>query len=99
MHLGVPCIASDAVGRPQGCATYRTADADDLARAIVAMAGDLPAARALVAAHRPSEAVTEVIAIYRQVLKQQSRMAKLAVSALRRAPLGKGSKAHQSPVH
>lgn len=99
MHLGVPCIASDAVGRPPGCATYRTADADDLARAIVAMAGDLPAARALVAAHRPSEAVTEVIAIYRQILKQQSRIAKLAVTALRRVPLGQGSKAHHPPAN
>jgi hypothetical protein len=63
------------------------------------MAGDLPAARAVVAAHRPSEAVTEVIGLYRQILQQQSRIAKLAATALRRAPLGMGRKAHQPPVH
>lgn len=91
MYLGVPCIASDAVGRPPGCATYRTGDAADLARAVVAMAGDLPAARAEVAAHRPREAVAEVIDVYRQTLAHQGPVARLTASALRHAPLGKGA--------
>lgn len=93
MYLGVPCIASDAVGRPTGCATYRTGDADDLARAIVEMAADLPAARALVAANRPGEAVAELVQIYAQTLQRQGRVAKLTAAALRHAPLGKGAAA------
>jgi len=88
MYLGVPCIASDAVCRPPGCATYRNADADDLARAIVAMAAQLPAARAEVAAHRPREAVVDLIDVYRRALAQQGSVAKLTAAALRRSPLG-----------
>ena len=35
LWLGVPTVASDAVARPAGVATFRSRDADDLARKIM----------------------------------------------------------------
>lgn len=50
LSLGVPVVASDCAERPTGTLPFRTRDADDLARMLETVLGDLPRARGRVLA-------------------------------------------------
>ena len=77
MYLGVPTVASDVVGRPVGCLTYRGGDAADLARVLLEVASDLEGNRKNVAENRPLEAVDDLVAVYLQTLHQKSPLRQL----------------------
>ena len=88
MHLGVPAVASDAVGRPPGCRTYRSGDADDLARVILDMTADLAASRQLVAANRPQEGFDALLEVYRQTLRDLPARERLLMALRRKLGVG-----------
>ncbi len=92
MYLGVPTIASDAVGRPAGCQTYRCGEPADLAQALIAMATDLPKQRAIVAAHRPDEGFEAILDIYQQTLETLPRRERLRRTVMRKLLVGQGNR-------
>lgn len=88
MLLGVPTVASDAVGRPPGCWTYRSGDTSDLARTLLSIFSDLEGARRTTAANRPAEGFDAVVEIYQEVLAAGGVRSRLR-SGLQHGPLGR----------
>ncbi len=84
LHLGKPVVASDAVGRPTGCLTFRTADADDLARVLLEVAADLPGHRRRVAAHPQLDATAGLADVYRQAVRWRTPLRRIRAAAGRR---------------
>lgn len=84
MYLGVPTVASDVVGRPAGCLTYKGGDAADLARVLLNVAADLPGNRKKVAENKPLEAVDDLVQVYLQTLQQRTQTQHLKRALLRR---------------
>lgn len=85
LHLGKPVVASDAVPRPAGCVTFRRGDAADLARALLAVAADLPSHRQRVAACQQPDTLADLTAVYRQAVADRSVLQRVRGAAARQA--------------
>jgi glycosyltransferase involved in cell wall biosynthesis len=64
LWLGSPVVASDVVPRPEGCVLFRTRNLEDLERQVRAVLGDLPGARARVAASARVDNAIALLQLY-----------------------------------